>query len=875
MDAERWQKIERVFHAALQAEPSRRAAILEDSCAGDESLRREVESLLAHHKKAETFIETPAFATAKPSPGSKHLPSTFGGAAPFAAGTVMAQYRLLEEIGAGGMGIVYKAEDTKLGRLVALKFLPEPLAADVSALERFQHEARAASALNHPNICTIYDIEEYQGHTFIAMEYLDGRSLKDHILGRTLGRDEISRLGIQIAEALSAAHSKGVVHRDVKPGNIVVTASGPVKVLDFGLAKLIGSQGGSAPTKSLTETHSVTGTLPYMSPEQLRGREVDARTDIYAAGVVLYEMSTGRLPFTAEISPQLIDDILNSPPPLPRQVNPKISPKLEEIILKCLEKDPEDRYQTAKEIGVDLRRMTAPSSASQRLVAIRPKRFGATAGFVWAAIPILALAILMIGSGYLRTTFFNPVRSIAVLPFADESKDASSEYIGDGITEGVINRLSEIPSLRITSRTSVFRFKGKQTDALTAGKTLNVQLLLTGRIAHQADVLTLSAELVKVEDGSQIWGHQFRYSMSDLSRAQDDLAAAVSDKLQLRLNSAEGTRLTKRVTDNSEAYQLYLQARYHLNQRTGSGLRKSIEFFQQATEKDPNFALAYAGLADAYNLSNVLGLQAPRESSPEAKAAATKALVLDPRLGEAHAALGLVKSHYEYDFPAAQRDFLKALELNPNYSNAYLFYAGAYLTPMGRHQEAIAEMKKALELDPLSLPLNSLMANTYLWAGDYERSAKQFQYTIELDPNFPMVHFFYANLLAEDGKYEQAIEESQKGELLAGAGPGEAAERAAEFRRAFRDGGPEGYWQKNLEETLKQLQAAEAQYLPALDVADAYARVGNNEKTLEWLEKSYAQRDGNLTLVKSYPEFKDIRKDPRFRDLLRRIGLPD
>src|SRR5260370_4701807 len=258
------------------------------------------------------------------------------------------------------MGIVYKAEDTKLGRLLALKFLPETLAADVSALERFQREARAASALNHPNICTIYDIEEYQGHRFIAMEYLDGRSLKDHILGRTLDRDEISRLGIQIAEALSAAHSKGVVHRDVKPGNIVVPASGPVKVLDFGLAKLIGSQGGSAPTKSLTETHSVTGTLPYMSPEQLRGREVDARTDIYAAGVVLYEMSTGRLPFNAEISPHLIDDVLNSPPPLPRQVNPKISATLEEIILKCLEIDPEDRYQTAKEIAVALRRMAVP-----------------------------------------------------------------------------------------------------------------------------------------------------------------------------------------------------------------------------------------------------------------------------------------------------------------------------------------------------------------------------------------------------------------------------------------------------------------------------------------------------------------------------------
>jgi serine/threonine protein kinase len=313
-------------------------------------------------------------------------------------------------------GVVYKAEDTKLGRLVALKFLPETLARDASALERFQREARTASSLNHPNICTIYDIEECQGHLFIAMEYLDGRSLQEHIVGRVLDSDEISKLGIQIAEALSAAHSKGVVHRDVKTGNIVVTAADPVKVLDFGLAKLMGSQGVAASKKTLTETHAVTGTLPYMSPEQLRGREVDARTDIYALGVVLYEMATGRRPFTAEISPQLIDDILNSPPPLPQEVNPKISPKVEEIILKCLEKDPEDRYQTAKEIAVDLRRMTAPLSASQRLVASRPKRLGRVARFLWAAIPILALAILMMGWVFLRTTYFKPSRSIAVLP---------------------------------------------------------------------------------------------------------------------------------------------------------------------------------------------------------------------------------------------------------------------------------------------------------------------------------------------------------------------------------------------------------------------------------------------------------------------------
>jgi serine/threonine protein kinase len=875
MDAERWRKIEHVFHAVLQAEPSRRATILEDSCAGDESLRLEVESLLAHYKSAGTFIEAPAFATAEPISRTEQPSSISKGAAPFALGAVIAQYRVLEEIGAGGMGVVYKAEDTRLGRLVALKFLPENLATDASALERFQREARAASALNHPNICTIYDIAEYQGHPFIAMEYLDGRTLKDYILGRSLYGDEVSKVGIQIAEALSAAHSKGVVHRDVKPGNIVVTAAGAVKVLDFGLAKLTGSLAGNRPTRSLTESHTVAGTLPYMSPEQLRGREVDPRTDIYALGVVLYELSTGRRPFTAEISPQLIDDVLNSPPPLPREVNPKLPPKLEEIILKCLEKDPEDRYQTAKEIAVDLRRMTAPSSASQRLLASRSKRFGRGTRLVWAAVPILAAAILMIGWVFLRTIYFNPSRSIAVLPFVDDSKETSNQYISDGITEGVIDKLSEIPTLRVMSRNSVFRFKGKETDAQSAGRDLHVQAVLTGRIAHQADALTLSTELVNVSDGTQIWGRQFRYSVSDLSRVQDDLAAAVSDKLHLRLNSAEGTRLTKRVTDNSEAYQLYLQARYHLNQRTGPGIRKSIEFFQEATEKDRNFALAYAGLADAYNLSNILGIQSPRESSPEAKAAATKALVLDPLLAEAHAALALVTSHYDYDFSGAQKEFLKAIELNPNYANAHLFYAGGYLTPMGRHEEAIAEMKKTLELDPLSLPLNNLMGNTYLWAGEYERALRQFQHTIDLDPTFPMSHSFFASALVAVGSYEQAIKEYEKSELSAGASPEEVAAETSDLLKSLQAGGPKGYWQKNLELTLKSYRQAGTRYFPALVLASAYAGAGDKDKAFEWLEKSYEERDGNLTLVKSSPDFRSLQGDSRFAELLRRIGLPE
>jgi len=871
MDAERWQRIERIFHAALRVEPGRRAAILEDSCAGDESLRRQVESLLAHHENAGTFLETPAFATAERS-GSETPSSTLGVAARFAEGAVIAHYRVLEKIGAGGMGVVYKAQDTKLGRPVALKFLPETPATDASALERFQREARAASALNHPNICTIYDTEEYDGHPFIAMEYLEGRTLRDHILGRPLDNEEISKLGIQIAEALSAAHSKGVVHRDVKPGNIFVNDTGLVKVLDFGLAKLIGSQGGDAATKSLTETNAVTGTLPYMSPEQLRGREVDSRTDIYALGVVLYEMSTGQRPFTAEISPQLVDDILNIPPRLPHDLNSKIPPKLEEIILKCLEKDPENRYQTAKEIAVDLRRMTASSSVSQRLVTSRAKGFGRVARLPWATISILVLAISVPGWVLLHNAYFNPSRSVAVLPFVDDSKDASIQYISDGITEGVIDKLSEIPGLRVISRNSVFKFKGKEPDAQAVGRNLRVQAVLSGRIAHMADAVTIRAELVNVSDGSQIWGRQFRYPISDLPRAQDELAAAILDKLKLRLNSADETRLVKPATENSEAYQLYLQGRYHWNQRTSAGIKTSLELFQQATEKDPNFALAYAGLADGYNMGNNLGVFTPRESMPEAKAAATKALVLDPQLGEAHAVFGQVKSHYDFDFPGAQREFLKAIELDANYANAHLYYAGGYLTPMGRHAEAIAEMKKALELDPLSSPLNNYLGMTYLLAGDYPKSVQQLQHTIDQDPTFPLAHFFLASALIEIGKYEQAIEEMQRGALLSGASPEEASAVTAEFLTAFRTGGPNGYWQKNLQGTLWQQEHGGA---GTLELASAYARVGDKEKALEWLQKAYEERNGNITLVNSYPDYKSLRGDPRFSALLKRIGLPD
>lgn len=527
-----------------------------------------------------------------------------------------------------------------------------------------------------------------------------------------------------------------------------------------------------------------------------------------------------------------------------------------------------------KEIAVDLRRMAAPSATSVRLVPSHDRQRARVGRLGWVA-AVFALLVLIIGWAVLRPTLFHSSRSIAVLPFVDESKDAPSQYISDGITEGVIDKLSEIPSVTIMSRSSVFRFKGKQADAQAVGRDLKVQSVLTGRIVRDGNGLTVSAELVNVSDGGRMWGRQFRYSISDLSRAQDDLATSVAETLKLRLNGVEETRLVRRVTDNSDAYQVYLQARFYLNQRTGAGIRKSIELFQQATEKDPNFALAYAGLADAYNISAALGILAPRESSPEAKAAATKALVLDPQLGEAHSALGLVKSHYDYDLPGAQAEFLKGIKFNPNYANGRLFYAGGYLSPMGRHSEAIAEMKKALELDPLSLPLNNLMGNMYMGAGDYDKAVQQFRSTVELDPTFPLTHFFFSTCLERIGKYEEAIAERQKGELLVGASPDEAEAEASQFRKALQTGGANGYWRKNLEFTLKDYAQAGGHYHPALDVAHAYAKAGDKEKAFEWLEKAYVERDGNITLIKSEPGFESLRNDPRFANLLRRIGLPE
>jgi len=468
------------------------------------------------------------------------------------------------------------------------------------------------------------------------------------------------------------------------------------------------------------------------------------------------------------------------------------------------------------------------------------------------------------------------VTSLAVLPLENLTGDPSQEYFADGMTDALITDLAQIQVLRVISRTSVMRYKSVRKSLPEIGRELGVDGIVEGTVTRSAGRVRITSQLIFAPSDQHLWAHSYERDSRDVVSLQSDIAQAIADEVRAALTLEQRKRLSAKVTANPNAYEAYLKGRYYWNQRTPVGVLKSVEFFQQAVEKDPNFALAYAGLADAHNFTNVLGVVAPRESSPEAKIAATQALVLDPQLAEAHAALGLVKSHYDFDFPGAQTEFLKAIELNRNYSNAHLFYAGAYLTPMGRHQEAIAEMQRALEVDPLSAPLNSMLGQTFVWAGDYEQALQQFQRTIALDPRFPMVHFFLAKLLEELGRYEEAIQEQEKGDLLLGTPAEEAAAQAAESRKVLRSNGPRGYWRKHLEDTLNAQKQAGPTYFEAIAVAAAYARSGDKENSLRWLERSYADREGQgITLIRWLLPFKSLRADPRFVDLLKRMGLPD
>lgn len=789
----------------------------------------------------------------------------------------ISHYRILQPLGEGGMGEVYLAEDTVLNRKVAIKFLHPKSLSSAIARQRLMREAQAAASLDHPNICAIYEVGETEDACFIVMQYLEGETLDHKLLGSQLKLSDAIRFGAQIADALAEAHSHGVIHRDIKPQNLFITRRGQLKILDFGLAKVIPTEQAAdndANTLAmLSSPGSLIGTMPYMSPEQVRAEDLDSRSDLFSLGTVLYEILTGHQPFADRNRAVTLSAILTQePPPLSRYI-PNAPAELERILHKCLKKDREQRYQSARELAIDLRHLRRITSANSEAVdssSVPEIRKGAS--YRWLA-AMAALAVV-IGAGIYffarrgrMTDTPRQLSSIAVLPFVDTSGDPEMEYFSEGITDSLINSLSQLPNVKIIGRASVFRYKGRNVDAQLVGKELGVESVLTGRIVEHGNNLLISAELVDSRDNHHIWGAQYNRQVSEVITMQDDITRIITERLRLKLSGEDQKRLSKHYTENTQAYQLYLKGRYFWNKRTEQDIKKAIEYFQQAIDMDPNYALAYAGLADAYVSLGSSGFDAmlPQDAIPKARAAATKALEIDDALAEAHASLAYVKFIYDWDWPTAEREFNRALELNPNYPTAHQFRS-LYFMAMGRQEEAIAESRRALELDPLSLSLHTNVGRALLFARRYDEAIDQLHKTIEMDPKYLGSHYLLGIAYNQKHLYREALDEIKNVKALSADSSFSAAAEGLSYAMAGR----RSEALRIADELRSRLKKGKASpdYL-----AIVYAGLDDHEKTLDWLEQSYQRRTGQMVYLKVEPAFEKLQGDPRFQNLVRRVGL--
>jgi eukaryotic-like serine/threonine-protein kinase len=792
------------------------------------------------------------------------------------AGTKLGPYEILAPLGAGGMGEVYSARDTRLARTVAIKILPSGLADNPAARQRFQREGKAISSLQHPNICTLYDIGNQNGIDFLVMEYLEGETLQDRLLRGALPLEQVVRYATEIADALDAAHHKGFVHRDLKPSNIFLTRHGEAKVLDFGLVKLEEEAVTDLRTitnpANLTSPGTAIGTVAYMSPEQARGDGLDARTDIFSFGAVLYEMTSGKPAFPGKTSAIIFKAILDQTPVAPSQRDSKFPQRLEEIIFKALEKDRDVRYQSTADIRADLKRLRRDTENANGAITGRTDK---TRTKIWwltkpAIIAGVVAVVALAAAAYLfRPPSSQMIDSIAVLPFSNAGADPSMEYLSDGITEGIIDRLSGLPNIKVISRTSAFRYKNRDIEPRKIARELGVEALVTGRVIQRGNDLSVSAELVDASQDKQLWGEQYNRGLADIASVPQEIASAISANLRVRLTSDEKTRLGKPYSADAEAYQLYLKGRYHANQATADGYRKGIEYFRQAIDKDPGYALAYASLADSYaGLGGGAAFAPPRETLPKATAAATRALELDDSLAEAHAALAYARFFSDWNWASAERDFRRAIDLNPSSSISHARYS-EILGTRGLFDESVAEGERAQKLDPLSAQVLSQLGYAYLSAHRYDEAIAQFQSALELDPNAGNIRAQLAWTYGAKRMYPQAIAEYKKiaepdramTEETQTVTSGLGWLYAVSGRRADA---------LRLAQELKDLSAHA--YVDPYNVAVVYAGLGDKDEAFRWLEKGYEQRSSGMPYLPSDVFWSGMRSDPRYADLLRRMA---
>jgi eukaryotic-like serine/threonine-protein kinase len=943
MTPERWKQIDKLAQSAIEREGDQRADFLDEACGGDQALRREVESQIAYQQQASKFLEEPAFKHAAEHLGAQASLPAFLNAdtqteSESMEGRIISHYSILRKLGAGGMGEVYLAQDTTLDRKVAIKFLSRNSAADEQARRRLIREARAAAALDHPHICGVYEVSEENGYSFIVMQYVEGETLASRIQLQPIELHRALDIAVQIADALAEAHSHRIIHRDVKPQNVMLTASGQVKVLDFGLARVVREGSlidSAAETESLLSVPGVVmGTVPYMSPEQVRGEELDARSDIFSFGTVLYEMLSGRQPFQAESMGSTMSSILTKEPvPLARYAS-DVPDELQRIVRKALSKNKEGRYQgikdllidlqelkqelefeaklersiepVAEDVGVDLKRLkprlemevglersTTPGEearrTSMRATGSRPVVAGAiqavavaqtgggdihttsSAEYIVTEIKrhkrgvLLVLAALVVAIAGLAS-YFAPsgraaINSVAVLPFVNVTEEPNTEYLSDGISESLINNLSQLPQLKVIARSSTFKYKGKEFDPEGVAKALGVQAIVTGRITQRGADLQISVELVNPLDKTQMWGEQYNRRATDLQAVQAEIARTISEKLRLRLTGVQEKRLTKRATENPQAYKLYLTGQFYQMKGGIENAKKALDYYNQAVALDPNFALAFARMTPNYlNLALFSALD-PKEALAKGNAAAQKALELDETLADAHSGLAAVRQ-FEWDWSGAEKEYKRAFELDPNNAGAHVNYA-VYLSNVGRMTEALVENKRLEELDPLR-PNWLFEAVILVWSGRYDEAIPLIQNDIQLRPDFANAHLFLGFAYEGKGMYAKAIYEYQKTASI----DGETPSYLIYLGHAYAMSGK----RDDALAILTKLKTTK-EYVSPAELAILYVGLGDKDAAFQSLERAYSAHDLQMQYLKVLPHYDPLRSDPRFTELMHRVGL--